>query len=349
MRGIGNYTPHLFKGVRVTMSADTYTPESIAEAVKQYDGLKRKKTIGNIVKTFHIENTDVIASFGEDAAVIRNGYSALLLAADGIWSQLMDLDPYWAGYCSILVNVHDIAAMGGRPIAMVDVLSISNDELMEKVTKGMCDAAKAFDVPIVGGHLHPDAPHNVIDVSILGITELDNVIYSSKAEPGNAIIIAIDLNGRIHPNARMNWDSVTMKDPELLRSQIAVMKKLGELHLLTAGKDISNPGLIGTLGMLLESSGTGGVVDLTSIPSPDLDDLGIGLEQWVRMYPGMGFIMTANQESVDEVCKIFRNVHMAARVIGTVTDTRKLILQKGNDETTLFNFCVEGITNITNI
>ncbi|MCK9313485.1 MAG: AIR synthase-related protein, partial [Methanocorpusculum sp.] len=256
-------------------------------------------------------------------------------------------DPYWAGYCSILVNIHDIAAMGGRPLAMVDVLSAEDDELMNKVTKGMCDASKAFDVPVVGGHLHPDAPHNVIDVSILGIAELDSVIYSTKAKSGDAIIAAIDLNGRIHPSARLNWDSVTMKDPMLLRSQIAIMKTLGERHLLTAGKDISNPGLLGTLGMLLESSTVGGVVDLTSIPCPDLDALGIGLEQWVMMYPGMGFIMTADQESVDEVCKLFRSVGMAARVIGTVTDSRKLVLQKGNEETTLFNFCVEGITNIT--
>ena len=329
------------------MSADTYTPESVSDAVRKYDGVRRKKAIGNLVKTLHIDNIDVVASYGEDAAVIQNGRSALLLAADGIWNQLMELDPYWAGYCSILVNVHDIAAMGGRPIAMVDVLSAKDDELMDKVTHGMCDAARAFDVPVVGGHLHPDAPHNVIDVSILGIAELDSVIYSTKAEPGDAIIVAMDLNGRIHPNAGMNWDSVTMKDPKLLRAQIAVMKTLGERHLLTAGKDISNPGIIGTLGMLLESSNVGGLIDLDSIPRPDLDKLGIGFEQWVRMYPGMGFIVTANQASVDQVCQLFRKVNMAAQVIGTVNDTRKLVLQKGNEKATLFNFCVEGITNIT--
>ena len=331
------------------MSPDTYTPESIAAAVRKYDGVRRKKAIGNLVKTLHIENIDVVASYGEDAAVIRNGHSALLLAADGIWNQLMDLDPYWAGYCAILVNIHDIAAMGGRPIAMVDVLSAVDDELMNKVTHGMSDAAKAFDVPVVGGHLHPDAPHNAIDVSILGIAELENVIYSTTAEPGDAIIVAIDLNGRIHPNARMNWDSVTMKEPKLLRSQIAVMKTFGERHLLTAGKDISNPGIIGTLGMLLESSNVGGLIDLEAIPRPDLEKLGITFEQWVRMYPGMGFIVTANQSSVEAVCQLFRKVNMAAQVIGTVTNDHKLILQKGKDTATLFNFCVEGITNITTV
>ena len=328
------------------MVADNYTPESVANAVRQYDGVRRKQAIGTLVRALHIDNLDVIASYGEDAAVIQNGRTALLLAADGIWNKPMEVDPYWAGYCAILVNVHDIAAMGGRPVAMVDVLSASNDELMEEVSRGMRDAATAFDVPVVGGHLHPDAPYNVIDVSILGVAELENIIYSSKAEPGNAIIVAIDLNGRIHPSAPMNWDSVTMKTPEVLRAQIGVMKDLGEHHHLTAGKDISNPGVIGTLGMLIESSGVGAVVDLTAVPHPDLDALGITFEQWVRMYPGMGFIMTADQSQVDIVCKKFRAVGMAAQVIGTVTNTKRLTLVKGDSETVLFNFCAEGITNI---
>ena len=329
-----------------SMVAENYTPKSVADAVRQYDGVRRKQAIGTLVKALHIDNLDVVASYGEDAAVIRNGHTALLLAADGIWNKLMEVDPYWAGYCAILVNVHDIAAMGGRPVAMVDVLSAASDELMSEVSRGMRDAATAFDVPVVGGHLHPDAPYNVIDVSILGVAELENIIYSSRAEPGNAIIAAIDLNGRIHPSAPMNWDSVTMKTPAFLRTQLGVMKDLGEHHHLTAGKDISNPGVIGTLGMLLEASGVGAVIDLTAIPRPDLDALGITFEQWVRMYPGMGFIMTADQSQVDAVCKKFRAAGMAAQVIGTVNNTRQLTLVKGEQQTVLFNFCAEGITNI---
>ncbi|HJJ41844.1 MAG TPA: AIR synthase related protein, partial [Methanocorpusculum sp.] len=165
------------------MYQDEYTPKSIAEAVKKYDGVKRKNAIGKLIKRIHIDNDDVVASYGEDAAVIRNGKSALLLASDGIWNKLMELDPYWSGYCAVLVNIHDIAAMGGRPVAMVDVLSACDDEITELVSSGMHDAALAFDVPLVGGHLHPDAPYNVIDVAILGVADLDNVIYSDKAEP----------------------------------------------------------------------------------------------------------------------------------------------------------------------
>ncbi len=323
-----------------------YTPASVAEAVKQYAGVRRKEAIGNLVNSLHIDCDDVIADYGEDAAVIRQGDTALLLAADGIWSQLMDVDPYWAGYCAILVNVHDIVAMGGKPLAMVDVLSASDDGLMAQVSQGMHAAASVFEVPIVGGHLHPDAPYNVIDVSILGTTKLTDVIYSSKAKKGDAVLMAIDLQGHVHPHVNMNWDSVTDRDSSVLRKQIQVMQDLGKEHLLTAGKDISNPGVIGTLGMLLEASGVGAVVDLESIPRPDLDIVGIPFEQWVRMYPGMGFIMTANQENVDSVSRKFRDAGMACQIIGTVVEEQSLVLTKGPERETVFNFSSKGITNI---
>lgn len=317
--------------------------QSVASAVREYEGVTRKHAIGEIIRSLKLESPDIVASFGEDAAVIRKGDDALLLAADGIWNKLMEADPYWSGFCAVLVNIHDIAAMGGDALALVDILSYTDEVLMQEVTRGMADAASRFGVPIVGGHLHPDTPYNVIDVAILGIARLDSVIYSDRARDGDAVIAAIDLNGRIHPSCAMNWDSVTMKDGATLRAQIGVMKKLGEGHLVTSAKDISNPGIIGTLGMLLEVSRKGAVIDLQSIPMPDIAELGITFEHWVRMYPGMGFILTADQSHVDEVLRLFREVGMAARVIGTINDTRELTITYQGDSTGVFDFSLDGI------
>ncbi|MDD1692520.1 MAG: AIR synthase related protein, partial [Methanoregula sp.] len=182
--------------------------ETIAKVVREYEGVRRKHSIGEMVRALKIDAPHVVASFGEDAAVIEHNGEALLLAADGIWSRLMEADPYWAGYCSVLVNIHDIAAMGGHPIAMVDIFSIAKTTVQELVVKGMHDASAQFGVPIVGGHLHPDAPYSVIDVSILGSARLDSIIYSHTAKEGDSVVAAIDLSGRVHPSCALNWDSV---------------------------------------------------------------------------------------------------------------------------------------------
>jgi hypothetical protein len=318
----------------------------IATVVREYEGVKRKKTIGEMVRAIRIDAPNVIASFGEDAAVIEHGDEVLLLAADGIWSRLMEADPYWAGYCSVLVNIHDIAAMGGRPLAMVDVFSISDERIRDRVLEGMHAASLQFGVPIVGGHLHPDTPYSVIDVAILGIAARDSVIYSHTAGTGDVVIIAIDLDGRIHPSCALNWDSVTMKSAEAVRAQIQVLEQVGSAHLVTAGKDISNPGIIGTLGMLLEVSGKGALIDLDRIPVPDLLAHDMTFEQWIRCYPGMGFVLTARPEHADEITRKFSSVGMTAQSIGVVNASHELIISYEGDDTMVFDFSRNGVMHL---
>ncbi len=324
------------------MGEYTCSPEQIAHAVRSYDGVRRKHEIGAMVRDLQIDSHAVVASFGEDAAVIRNGSDALLLAADGIWNRLMQADPYWAGYCAVLVNIHDIAAMGGKPIAMVDVFSISDETIKQQVIAGMRDASSQFGVPIVGGHLHPDTPYSVIDVAILGIAPFENVIYSNTARSGDVILIAIDLKGRVHPSCILNWDTATLRTPNDVQRQIAVMQEIGSKKLVTAGKDISNPGIIGTIGMLLEVSGKGADIDLQSIPHPDLKHHLISFDHWLKMYPGMGFILTARPEHVQAIVQLFEDVEMTVSSIGMVDDSGVLRIHDHESSALVFDFSKNG-------
>ncbi len=318
--------------------------DEIAKAVRDYDGVTRKRAIGEIIKSLRLVTPpNVPVSFGDDAALIQNGDTGLLLAADGIWSRLLDADPYWAGFCAVLVNVHDIAAMGGTPpLAVVDIMSVKDAKVCHEVLRGMYEASEKFCVPVVGGHLHPDAEMNVIDVAILGCVDPEYAIFSHTAGVGDRVIAAIDLEGRVHPSCAMNWDSATLRTAEEVRAQIKLMHTLGQERLVSAGKDISNPGVIGTLGMLLESSRKGAVVCLEDIPRPDLDALGLTFEHWVRMYPGMGFIVTVPAEAVDTVLTLFSDVGMAAADIGVVNDTGQLFIRHCENETMVFDLNEQG-------
>jgi hypothetical protein len=318
----------------------------IAAVVREYEGVRRKHAIGAMVRAIRIDAPEVIASFGEDAAVIEHGDEVLLLAADGIWSRLMEADPYWAGYCSVLVNIHDIAAMGGKPLAMVDVFSISNQRIQKAVLAGMHDASFQFGVPIVGGHLHPDTPYSVIDVAILGVAPKNAVIYSHTAQEGDAVMVAVDLEGRVHPSCALNWDSVTMKSADQVRAQVHLMQEVGKEKLVTAGKDISNPGMIGTLGMLLEVSGKGALIELDLLPKPDLALHAMTFEQWIRIYPGMGFVLTTPDENTGELRRRFASVGMTAAVIGSVNSTRKLQIAYQGEDSPVFDFSHNGVMRL---
>jgi uncharacterized protein len=316
--------------------------ESLVDELRGFVGITRKKQIGELTKHFHIFSEKVIADFGEDAAVIDNGQEVMLLAADGIWSKLMEADPEWSGYCSVLVNVHDIAAMGGWPVALVDVLSVNSPQVAEDVLRGMQKAMEKFCVPIVGGHLHPDTPYSALDVAILGKARKDSVILSSTAQPDDVVIAAADLDGAAHPKFEINFDSTSFKDPEILQKQLGSMQELGERHLISAGKDISNPGMLGTLGMLLETSHVGAVIDLDLIPIPT----GLKLSSWLKMYPGMGFVVTARPENMHYVIDVFSHRGLTAAMIGEVIEDRVLIIRQGQKEVELFNFSRDTVTGI---
>ena len=316
--------------------------ESLASQLRGFVGITRKKQIGSLMQFFPIESERIIASFGEDAAVIDDGEEVMLLAADGIWSRLMEVDPEWSGYCSVLVNVHDIAAMGGWPVAMVDVLSVDNQEIAERVLRGMKKAIEKFHVPIIGGHLHPDTPYSALDVAILGKAKKSGVILSSTARAGEVVVAAADMDGQAHPRFAINFDSTSFKDSKTLLMQLGSMQELGERGLVRAGKDISNPGLLGTLGMLLETSRVGAIVDVDAIAVPE----GLDLAGWLKMYPGMGFVVTAKPESAEKVLEVFERRGLTARVIGRVTEERKLIIRRGAEESVLFDLEKECVTGI---
>ncbi len=315
--------------------------DKIVSEIRNYPGITRKKIISDVVKHFSIpEGGNIMAAIGEDAAVIEHGDSARLLATDGIMEDLMNKNPFWAGYCAVLVNVNDIAAMGGIPLAMVGVVSMRKGEVLTGVLKGIAEGTSKFGVPVVGGHTHPDCDYNAVDVAILGYVGKEDVILSSTAEEDDSVIFAMDIDGTFTTKIPYSWDSTSQKTQEMVQSQIKVMNEMAKKGLLTAGKDISNPGSLGTLGMLLETSQKGADVELENIPKPeDVDFI-----QWLKAYQGCGFVVTCKEKYSQDAIQLFKGVGLNAAVVGTVNEGRKLVIKDKENHAVLFDFESDIIT-----
>jgi putative methanogenesis marker protein 2 len=300
--------------------------------------------ISDVVCHFPIpEDGNIIEAFGEDAAVIEFGDSALLLAADGIMEDLMQKNPHWAGFCSVLVNVNDIAAMGGIPLGMVSIVSMKKGEVLSEVLKGIRAGIEKFAVPMVGGHTHPDCDYNAIDVAILGHMKKEDVILSSTAQKGDDIIFAMDISGKFTLKIPYSWDSTSSRTSDFVQKQIAIMNTLAQKKLVTSAKDISNPGSLGTLGMLLETSKMGADVDLGKIPTPQ----GVDFLQWLCAYQGCGFVVSVRPENSNEVLMHFGSVGLISNVVGSVNDSKKFNIFDSDKSQILFDFKSDVITGCT--
>jgi len=319
---------------------------TLADEIRNFIGVTRKKPIINVtsklITTLSFSYAMILKSFGEDCAVIELDKSNefLLFAADGIWHKLVEADPYFAGYCSVLVNVNDIVAKGGKPLALVDILGLPSIQKSNKIVDGIIDGCKKFGVACVGGHLHPDSPILSLSVAILGLVHKNHVIFSDTAKIGDSIIIAIDLDGTFHSKFKLAWDTTSHKSPKKVQEKFEAIYRIAEEKLATACKDISNPGSIGTLAMLLEASNTGAKIDIGKIPKPE----DINLLKWVKAYPGFGVVLTSNKSNSTKCIKILEDHGISASIVGKVIQQKQLLIGNNNEYIPVFDFLKENIS-----
>ncbi len=311
--------------------------------IRDYWGLRRKQPIGKLVTILRKEGFQcphVLSGIGEDAAAIDlGGDNIVLLTTDAIVPELASSNPFVAGYASILVNVNDIYAAGGRPIAAMVNVAFSKMEVGAQFMRGICEAGQKFRVEVVRGHTTPDATADAVSASICGVVQRNSYISAGGAQTGDNLVLAVDLEGRISPNYPLGWDTTTQKDTEKLLHRYEVMRRLGQQRLLNASKDLSNGGIIGTSLLLLEYARKGAVIDLAAIPYPQE----IELKDWLKMYISTGFVVTTIPRRTEAVLAMFHEHGFAATSIGTINDDQKLRLKFGSEEETVFDFTRESI------
>jgi uncharacterized protein len=313
----------------------------LAQTLKQSLGIMHKQDIQSVARFLSIENATTEILLGDDCAAIPDGDGYLLLAAEGMMPDFVATDPWFAGWSAVMVNVSDIYAMGGRPIAIVDTLWSQDAAISQPLLAGMSAAARAYQVPIVGGHTNARSSYNALSVSILGRAE--KLISSFTAQPGDRLVMAIDLRGKSHPQYPF-WNAATETDPVRLRADLELLPTLAENQLCNSGKDISMGGIIGTSLMLLETSKCGAVMDLDRIPRPSA----VPFDRWLVSFPSYGFLLSVRPDRVSAVQQIFEDRQITCSDIGEVIASPQLILQSQGESTIFWDFDREPLTGFGN-
>ena len=140
-----------------------------------------------------------------------------------------------------------------------------------------------------------------------------------------------------------SWDANSGKTAEALLFRLAALPMIADRKLCQAAKDVSNAGILGTTSIMLENSGKGGLIDLSSIPCPD----GLALKDWLLCFQSFGFILSVNPRHTQAVIDVFAERNIIAAVIGKVTEEAVVRVKNGLESGVLFDFNHEMITGIT--
>ncbi len=154
--------------------------------------------IEKIAKKFESDE-EIFKGIGDDCAVLENEDDYTLMTTDMlVEGDHFNLDwqtPWQIGWKSVIVNISDIAAMGGLPkwglvsIAFPDDIEV---DFAEDIFDGMAEASEKHGMKIIGG----DTTHGdllTINVAVVGRVEKENLCMRGDAEIGDFICVSGDL------------------------------------------------------------------------------------------------------------------------------------------------------------
>jgi len=306
----------------------------LAATLRNSAGFAAKADISGVAQALGLRADP--RALGDDCAVIPEEGSALLFAIEGFMPEFVAADPWFSGWCGVMVNLSDIAAMGGRPIAVVDALWAQGSREAAPILAGLRAAAEIYGVPIIGGHSNLKAPGCGLAVAILGRAQ--SVLTSFDAKEGDKILAAIDLRGRYRAPFD-NWDAATIAPAERLRGDLELLPRLAEASTCLAAKDISQGGLVGTAVMLAECSGVAITIDPFAVPRPE----GVAIERWLLTFPSFGYLLAVAPENVDSVEALFAARDIKVAVIGDVTAGHEITLVQDGQREVIRNFATDRL------
>ena len=224
---------------------------------------------------------------GDDGAPVPG--SDLIAACDAILPSMVERDPRWAGWCAVLVNVNDLAAMGASPVGLLNAVGARDAGHAGRILAGLRDAARAWGIPVLGGHTQLGVPA-ALSATALGRTA--DPVPGGGGRPGDRVRLTADLGGRWRPGYHgRQWDSTSDRTSGDLRRMQSFVRRARP----AAAKDVSMAGLAGTLGMLAEASGCGAVLDVARVPRPAAATAG----DWLTCFPGFAMITAGGPAEVD--------------------------------------------------
>jgi AIR synthase-related protein len=310
----------------------------LTDALRGSPGFAHKRDISDVMAALGralpggVADMAQAVAVGDDCAAIpdSSGEGWLLFAIEGLVEEFVARMPWFAGYCGLMVNVSDICAMGGRPIAVVDALWSDGADSSEPVLDGLAAASARYGVPIVGGHSNHRAARGQLAVAVLGRAR--KLITSFDAQPDDDLILAVDLRGAFE-EPYPYWNASTRAPAERLRGDIEILPRLAEDSLCDAGKDVSMAGAIGSALMLLECSGVGAQIDLDTVPRPE----GVPLLRWLLSFPSFGYVLSVRPQQRLRVLERFAARGIAAARIGRVTAAPEVWLTQRGERALLWN------------
>ena len=245
--------------------------------------------INRIRKWMTASDPALLQGIGDDVAVIEMRGKVLLVTTDilieGIHFDRAWIDPYRLGKKALMVNLSDIAAMGGVPKYFLISLGLPKNLSLSFISlfyRGLKEGTKRFQVDLIGGDTSL-SQKIVINICLLGEGKKEDLLLRRGAKVGNDLFVSGTLGDAALGLKILQKEGLVGRPRGLIEKhlspspRIELGQALARHRLATAMIDVSDGLLIDTT-HLLEESGVGARIWEDRIP------LSRSYRKWIHSY-----------------------------------------------------------------
>ena len=275
---------------------------------------------------------DVVFGIGDDAGCLEvPADQQLLVSCDTLIADVhfcQDWDPYDIAYKAVMVNVSDIAAMGGQPawVSLALTLPAFDESWLARFSAGLRDALNRFQITLIGG----DTTRGPLSMTLTihGLVPRGGAVRRCGAKPCDLIFVTGELGAAALAVKFLTDEGCDERDKALLMEKLKhPSPRIDFLPLLqsyaTAAIDISD-GLTADLNHICVASRVGASLWPEAIPVHPLVHQYLGdkaLDFAVSGGDDYELCFTVSSELEKEFIKALADAGLKAYAIGIIEDT----------------------------
>lgn len=207
----------------------------------------------------------------DDSAVLRlSDDTALVLTLD-FFPAIVD-DPYTFGQIAAANALSDVYAMGGRPIAALNIVCFPHDtlplEVLGEMLRGGADKVNEAGAVVVGGHTIRDSELKY-GLSVTGLVRPDRILRKGGAQNGDLLILTKPLGTGIYSTALKNEALPKALERRLYETMSSLNRASAEVfseHGAHACTDITGFGFLGHSLEVASASNVSFIIEASRIP-----------------------------------------------------------------------------------
>ncbi|WP_096438889.1 phosphoribosylformylglycinamidine synthase subunit PurL [Alteribacter populi] len=297
-----------------------------------------------LLKKFPTEGERVLQGPGEGAGIIDIGDEQAVVFKIESHNHPSAIEPYQGAATGVGGIIRDVFSMGARPVALLNSLRFGElgtprvNYLFEQVVAGIAGYGNCIGIPTVGGEVQFDPCYEgnpLVNAMCVGLIDHKDIQKGQAKGVGNPVIYVGASTGKdgihgatfaseeLNEGSEAKRPAVQVGDPFMEKLLLEACLEVVKNDALVGIQDMGAAGLTSSSAEMASKAGSGIELNLDEVPQREK---GMTPYEMMLSESQERMLLVVQKGREDEIMDIFERHGLLAKVVGQVTDDRKLRL-----------------------